>query len=347
MVGEPTRRRLVEAATARLGPGLEGRWIVEHALDLDGPSPDRSPPARGLDEPVAPGVSSRVESMVSRRQAGEPLQYILGRWPFRTIELAVDRRVLIPRPETEVVVDVALAELRRATSEWSGAPSSGRSPVAVDLGTGSGAIALSLAVEGGSGDAGPDVWATDSSVEALEVARANLRALQALQALPTPTAARARQAPTAARAARAEGEPIPPDRAPLDRAPLDRVRLVHGDWFAALPKGLMGVLDLIVSNPPYVSAEEYPELDPVVRHWEPEGALVAGAATDGSSGLAEVEAIIAGAPRWLRSGGALVIEMAPHQADVASSMARRAGLAHVRVEPDLAGRPRALVATGQ
>jgi release factor glutamine methyltransferase len=341
VVREPTRRQLVEAATARLGPGLEGRWIVEHALDVDGPTPDRSSPAPSLDEPVAPGVSSRVESMVSRRQAGEPLQYILGRWPFRTIELAVDRRVLIPRPETEVVVDVALAELARATTERSGAPSSGRSPVAVDLGTGSGAIALSLAVEGGSGDAGLDVWATDSSVEALEVARANLQALRA------PTAARAPQAPTAAPAAQAEGEPIPPDRAGLDRAPLDRVRLVQGDWFAALPKGLMGVLDLIVSNPPYVSTEEYPELDRVVRHWEPEGALVAGAATDGSAGLAEVEAIIAGAPRWLRSGGALVIEVAPHQADAASSMARRAGLAHVRVEPDLAGRPRALVATRQ
>ena len=353
MVREPTRRQLVEAATARLGPGLEGRWIVEHALDVDGPTLDRSSPAPGLDEPVAPGVFSRVESMVSRRQAGEPLQYILGRWPFRTIELAVDRRVLIPRPETEAVVDVALAELARATTERSGAPSSGRSPVAVDLGTGSGAIALSLAVEGGSGDAGLDVWATDSSVEALEVARANLQALQAptsaralqaptARALQAPTAARALQAPTAARAAQAKSEPISPDWAPLDR-----VRLVHGDWFAALPKGLMGVLDLIVSNPPYVSAEEYPELDPVVRHWEPEGALVAGAATDGSAGLAEVEAIIAGAPRWLKSGGALVIEVAPHQADAASSMARRAGLAHVRVEPDLAGRPRALVATRQ
>jgi release factor glutamine methyltransferase len=338
----------VEAATTRLGPGLEGRWIVDHALDVDGPTPDRSSPAPGLDEPVAPGVSGRVESMVSRRQAGEPLQYIIGRWPFRTIELAVDRRVLIPRPETEYVVEVALAELRRVMAERSGAPSPGRSPVAVDLGTGSGAIALSLAVEGGSGDAGLDVWATDSSVAALQVARANLQALQALQA---------RQAPTGARAARADGETVRPDRArsdrarldqaPLDQAPLDRVRLVHGQWFAALPNGLVGALDLIVSNPPYVSAEEYPELDPVVRNWEPEGALVAGAATEGSAGLAEVEAIIAGAPRWLRSGGALVIELAPHQADAALSMARRAGLAHGRVDPDLAGRPRALVATGQ
>ncbi len=126
---------------------------------------------------------------------------------------------------------------------------------------------------------------------------------------------------------------------------MDGVRLVHGDWFAALPKGLIGAIDLIVSNPPYVSAEEYPELDPVVRDWEPEDALVAGAATDGSAGLADAEAILAGAPGWLAGGGALVVELAPHQAEAAVSMARRAGLADVRVEHDLAGRPRALVAT--
>ncbi len=315
MAGEPTRRQLVEEVTGRLGPGPEGRWIVEHALDGDGPATDRSSAGAGLDEPVAPGVSSRVESMVSRRQAGEPLQYILGRWPFRTIELAVDRRVLIPRPETEFVVGVALTELGRVTAERGGPPSPGRRPVAVDLGTGSGAVALSLAVEGGSGRVGLDVWATDSSLGALEVARANLLELQRLLG---------RQ-----------------ER----RALLDGIRLVQGEWFAALPIGLVGTVDVIVSNPPYVSAEEYPELDPVVRNWEPEAALVAGPSTDGSAGLADVEAIVAGAPRWLAGGGALIIELAPHQADAALSMARRAGLADGRVEVDLAGRPRALVAT--
>ncbi len=95
--------------------------------------------------------------------AGEPLQYVLGRWGFRTLDLMVDRRVLIPRPETETVVEVALAELDRL---------GGREvpTTVVDLGTGSGAIALSVAVE----RVRTTVWATDASDQALEVARANL-----------------------------------------------------------------------------------------------------------------------------------------------------------------------------
>src|SRR5438105_5970876 len=97
--------------------------------------------------------------MVARRAAGEPLQYVLGRWAFRTLDLMVDRRVLIPRPETEQVVEVALAEARRLHAR-----------IAADLGTGSGAIALSLAAE----LPGVDVWATDVSADALAVARANL-----------------------------------------------------------------------------------------------------------------------------------------------------------------------------
>ena len=79
-------------------------------------------------------------ALVERRLAGEPLQYVLGHWAFRTLDLVVDRRALIPRPETEQVVEVALAELRR-----SGCVATGPGPVVVDLGTGTGAIALSLA----------------------------------------------------------------------------------------------------------------------------------------------------------------------------------------------------------
>jgi release factor glutamine methyltransferase len=105
--------------------------------------------------------------MVERRLIGEPLQYVLGQWGFRTLDLMVDRRVLIPRPETEVVVDAALAELDRLAP---GAEAEGRRPTVVDLGTGSGAIALSIAVE----RPGTDVWATDASPDALAVARANL-----------------------------------------------------------------------------------------------------------------------------------------------------------------------------
>ena len=114
-----------------LGSAREARWIVEHA---------------GGDDELA-------LDLAARRAGGEPLQYVLGRWPFRTLELTVDRRVLIPRPETEHVVEVALAGLMAPGFGPIPGPAPGRTgsgPVCVDLGTGSGAIALSLAVEGGA-----------------------------------------------------------------------------------------------------------------------------------------------------------------------------------------------------
>jgi release factor glutamine methyltransferase len=107
--------------------------------------------------------------MLGRREAGEPVQYVLGHWAFRKLDLLVDRRVLIPRPETEVVVEVALAELALVAP----AGAAGPRPIVVDLGTGSGAIALSIAIER------PDVeaWGTDMSRDALAVASANLASL--------------------------------------------------------------------------------------------------------------------------------------------------------------------------
>ena len=107
--------------------------------------------------------------MTERRRAGEPLQYVVGAWGFRRLDLMVDRRVLIPRPETEVVVEVALGELRRLHARQG----ADRRPVVVDLGTGSGAIALALAGEGPEAE----VWATDVSEPALAVAAANLAGL--------------------------------------------------------------------------------------------------------------------------------------------------------------------------
>ena len=103
--------------------------------------------------------------MVARRRAGEPLQYVLGRWGFRRLDLAIDRRVLIPRPETEMVVEVAL--------ELLGAHLAERLPITVaDLGTGSGAIGLALADELPLDRT--TVWITDVDEAALHVARANL-----------------------------------------------------------------------------------------------------------------------------------------------------------------------------
>ena len=115
--------------------------------------------------------------MAARRAAGEPLQYIFGHWPFRDLDLRVDPRVLIPRPETEQVVEVALGEARRLAGVGSGpgrVPRSWRSMP----GPGSGAIALALANALGAGVL-EQVWATDLSADALEVAAANVQAWRA------------------------------------------------------------------------------------------------------------------------------------------------------------------------
>jgi release factor glutamine methyltransferase len=112
----------------------------------------------------------RLTGLVERRLTGEPLQYVLGRWSFRGLDLAVDPRVLIPRPETEVVAEIALGEARGLHLS---PPRRGGPLTVADLGTGSGALALALAAE----LPGAEVWATDISPAALAVARANLTAL--------------------------------------------------------------------------------------------------------------------------------------------------------------------------
>jgi len=116
-----------------------------------------------LSDPAPERARRRLAEMVERRGKGEPLQYVAGSWGFRRLDLMVDRRVLIPRPETEVVVEVALRELAALDAPR----------CVVDLGTGSGAIALSLAAEGPPAS----VWATDVSADALAVASANLAGL--------------------------------------------------------------------------------------------------------------------------------------------------------------------------
>lgn len=141
----------------------EAQWMVEDATGLDA-----GDLAVEADQPATVGAVRRVQAMVTRRLAGEPLQYVLGHWSFRRLDLLVDARVLIPRPETEQVVEVVLAELDRIVADTP--RQTGHVPVVVDLGTGSGAIALSVAVE----RPGTEVVATDRSADALAVAAANL-----------------------------------------------------------------------------------------------------------------------------------------------------------------------------
>jgi len=118
-----------------------------------------------------------------------------------------------------------------------------------------------------------------------------------------------------------------------------RVRLAEGSWFEALPDDLRGRFHVIVSNPPYVAEDEYAGLPPEVKDHEPRQALV-----PGPTGLEALAEIVAGAPQWLVRGGALVLELAPHQSGRAMELAMAAGFAEAEVRRDLAARDRVLVA---
>lgn len=166
--GTLTWAEVAGQAVAELGRrGVEGsaidvRRIVEEVTGTEG-----ADYLGVLEERVTVRRLARFDELVARRGAGEPLQYVLGRWSFRTLDLLVDRRVLIPRPETEEVAGRALEEIGRLIDRH-GTTYADRLTVA-DLGTGSGAIGLALASE----QPLVDVWATDVSEEALTVARAN------------------------------------------------------------------------------------------------------------------------------------------------------------------------------
>jgi release factor glutamine methyltransferase len=285
--------RLREASVEH--PAQEARWMVERVSGYDGVEL-----VMAEHEDATGPALTKLDEMLDRRVAGEPLQYVLGQWPFLGLELFVDRRVLIPRPETEVVAQVALAEaerlgLRPGRGEpWGGAIAD---HVVVDLGTGSGALALALA----TGLADAEVWAVDVSEEALAVVRANVAGVGGVAAT--------------------------------------RVRVAGGSWFDALPDAIRGEVRLIVSNPPYIAEHEVATLPASVIEWEPYRALVSG-----PSGLEAIETVVAGAAEWLADDAVLVCELAPHQADEASRLARDAGFADFDVRPDLAGRARVLVA---
>jgi release factor glutamine methyltransferase len=274
--------------------GVEVRWMLEEVSGMDA-----AEQAIEASSPATMRAASALSDLVDRRIAGEPLQYVLGAWSFCGIDLLVDPRVLIPRPETEVVAQVAIAEVERLgqrvgrTDPWGAALTS---YAVADLGTGSGALALALAFALPEAE----VWATDVDQDALAVARANVAG---------------------------------------SGTPGARVRLAHGSWFAALPEELRGRLLVVVANPPYLGAGELPGLAPEVARWEPVGALVGG-----PTGLEAFEVLIAEAPDWLDPSGTMVFELAPHQAEAVTAMARSAGFVSVEVHQDLAGHERVLVA---
>lgn len=238
---------------------------------------------------------------VERRANREPIQYILGTQEFLGLEFRVTPDVLIPRLDTEVLVEVAVAHLREMGASAGAAPSTGAvtsaeavpsaEPVpaatllqVADIGTGSGAIAIGVAHL----LPGAQVVAVDLSPAALAVARANAERLGVS----------------------------------------DRVEFRQGDLLAPLGEERFAA---ILSNPPYIPAADIPGLDPEVREFEPHLAL-----TPGGDGLDLYRRLAAGAPALLQPGGLLAVEVGIGQAEAVAALFQAAGLT-TAVHPDTAG----------
>ncbi|HVO11555.1 MAG TPA: peptide chain release factor N(5)-glutamine methyltransferase [Vicinamibacteria bacterium] len=279
-----TAAALLAEAAARLreagieAAGWDAERLLRHVLGCD-----RASLLAARQAEVAREAEARFRRLVDGRARRVPLQHLVGTQAFWRHEFVVTPEVLVPRPETELLVEIALErmpELHR--------------PLVVDVGTGSGCIALSLA------EARPDaeVHATDISPAALAVARENASRL---------------------------GLP-------------DRVRFHQGDLLQPLGP-LLGRLDLVVSNPPYVAEEDRPTLAPEVRDHEPALALFAP-----ERGLAVHRRLAAEAAAALRPGGALVVELGSGQQAAVAGFCTAASLEVAEVRADLAGIPRGLVA---
>jgi release factor glutamine methyltransferase len=267
----------LHTATAMLtrtseSPRLDAELLLEHVTGLSR-TQFRAAPEREL--PTHAGWS--FQQLVKRRMQGEPIAYIRGHQEFWSLLFEVSPAVLIPRPETELVVERTLTHIEAGTERH-----------VLDLGTGSGAIALAIAHER------PNIRITaiDQSKEALAIATRNAARLQ------TP-----------------------------------HVRFIQSSWFSALAEDPVRY-DAIVSNPPYIAADD-PDLHPMVRRHEPTVALV-----PGPSGVEALKAIIAGAPQHLASAGWLVLEHGWKQSAYVRDLLVRAGFAHVRSHADLAGHER-------
>lgn len=267
----------VDAAAARLAatsptPQLDAEVLVGHVLGLA-----RTELIARADHALAAVEHRTLDTLIARRAAGEPIAYLTGIREFWSLEFAVTTATLIPRPETELLVERAIARL----------PPNVGTTVA-DLGTGCGAIACALAHER------PDlrVIATDQSEAALMTARAN-----------------------------------------ATRLGLGRIEFRLGDWCRPLADG---ECDLIVSNPPYLRADD-PHLANGDLRFEPRAALVAG-----PDGFAALHTIVTHARRRLRPGGWLLLEHGYDQAEAVEKLAYNAGFRDSGRYTDLAGHDRVL-----
>ena len=286
-------------ASGSESPRLDAELLLAHVLDVD-----RTTLMAHPEVPVGPEPAERFGEAVRRREAGEPVAYIRGIKEFHGIALAVDARVLIPRPETELLVDVALGEIAERLAR-SPRPA-GTPPLTIaDVGTGSGAIAIALAVglrrRGMLGEVA--IVASDVSEGAVDLARENA-------------------------VAHAVG---------------DRVGLAFAELLppAGRRAGMFEVperFDVVCANLPYIPSADIPGL-PVAASFEPREALDGGA-----DGLDAVRALLDVLPSRLTPGGVALVEIGWDQGGALHAAAgERLPGWDVRVEPDLGGRPRVAV----
>ncbi len=251
-------------------PRLSAQLLLAKVLGLD-----RLGLVLAMDRPLSVEELDGYRPLVARRGKGEPVAYLLGEREFFGLDFTVTPETLIPRPETELIVERALELFPQgALSRFA------------DLGTGSGCLAVTLAVKFTQARG----LALDKSPGALAVARENAG----------------------------------------KHGVADRLDFVEAD-FAALPE-TAGGYELVVSNPPYVTAAEYRECSKEVRDFEPQGALV-----PGETGLEAVPVVVRAAMARLAPGGALLVEIGWKQGPEAAAILAEAGFADVAVRRDLAG----------
>jgi release factor glutamine methyltransferase len=276
-LGDLARALTAQFRAAGIAPDearLDAELLVRSVLEWD-----RAQWLVHTSDPVPPAVDQWIAPLAAARAAREPMAYVLGRCEFWGLSLEVTSDVLIPRPESEALVELALARL---------APD--QAADVLDVGTGSGCLALSLAIERPRAH----VVATDISTRALTVARRNARR----------------------------------------HGISDRIEFRLGSLFEGI-----SLVDLVVSNPPYVALRDRESLPPEVRDHEPAEALFAGA-----DGLDVIRALVCGAVPRIRPGGWLLFEFGVGQAEAVREVLDTGAWRDVAIASDLQGIPRTALA---
>ncbi|GAB6036574.1 hypothetical protein JCM15519_11330 [Fundidesulfovibrio butyratiphilus] len=325
-------------------PRLSAQLLVAHGLNLT-----RLNLILDLDRPLAEPELALLRPLVARRAKGEPMAYILGKREFYGLDFLVTSDVLIPRPDSELFLDEALARFDKA------APLA-----AADLGSGSGCLGVTLAVRFPKAL----VLALDASPAALDVTQRNARAhgvwermrfvradFADLPSLSDLAVGGDATGPEGGVPGKVQGAGSDADKAPnLDSSPVSSsdsptaasapVDPEAPDMLAVWPVDAPGY-DLILANPPYVSQAEYVELSPEVADFEPKSALV-----PGPSGLEAYPVVGRTALRALRPGGTLLAEIGWTQAEAVKALfeSPEFGFCHVTVHKDLGGRERLVAA---